>query len=120
MMTLIPDMPEDVVAVSATGTITAEDYERVLIPAVDQAHQKFQKLKFLYYIGDEYTGFTAHAMWDDAKVGLKHLRHFSKVAVVSDSEFVRGAMKVVAFMMPYEVKLFSNAELDAATQWITQ
>ena len=118
MMTLIPGMSEDVVAVSASGTITAEDYERVLMPAVDQAHQKFQKLKLLYYVGDTYTGFTAHAMWDDAKVGFKHLTHFSKVAVVSDSEFVRGAMKVVAFMMPCEVKLFSNAELDTAKRWI--
>jgi hypothetical protein len=35
MLTLIADLPKDVVGVEAHGKVTADDYERVLIPAVD-------------------------------------------------------------------------------------
>ena len=40
MLTLIEDLPQDVVGVEAHGKVTAEDYERVLVPAVDAARAR--------------------------------------------------------------------------------
>ena len=117
MITLIPDMPPGVVAVRATGHITGSDYENVLIPAVDSAHQEHGKIKFLFHVDEGFESFTAAAVWDDAKVGLKHLTHFAKCAVVTDSDWLRGLMKATAFLAPCEVRIFPNAELEAAFQW---
>jgi len=36
-------------------------------------------------------------MWDDAKLGLKHLASWEKAVVVSDVERVRAAVKVFGF-----------------------
>lgn len=33
------------------------------------------KRKFLYHLGDAFTGFDAKAIWEDTKVGLKHFTH---------------------------------------------
>ena len=37
MITLIDGFPDDVVAVCGDGQVTAQDYDKVLIPAVEDA-----------------------------------------------------------------------------------
>ena len=119
MLELIEGMPENVVAIRASGDVTAEDYETVLVPAVEARLKKSDKIRFLYELGPEMSGFTAGAMWQDAKVGMSHLLSFEKIAVVTDHAWVTNAVRAFAFMMPCPVKVFSTAERDAARSWIT-
>ena len=120
MIELMQDVPENVVAMTAKGKVTGADYENVIIPAVEAKLKDYDKIRLLYQIGPEYTGYEAEAMWDDAKVGMKHLTHFEKVAVVTDDKWLIRAVKAFGFMIPGEVRLFGNAELSAATAWISQ
>lgn len=118
MIEKIPGLPANVLGFSAKGRITADDYETVIIPEVEArfAHQK--KVRLLYHIGEEAEGFEAAAMWDDTKLGLKHITGWEKVAVVTDIEWMRGTMKLFAFAMPGEIRLFHNSELAHAVRWI--
>ncbi len=117
MLEVIPNLPNRVVGVTASGQVTAQDYESVLVPAVESAIKKMDGVRFLYHLGPAFTGFTAGAMWDDMKLGLGHLRTWQRVAVVTDLGWVQSAVRLFAFAMPCPVKLFSNAELTAAEQW---
>ncbi len=118
MLQIIPDLPEQVVGVRASGQVTAEDYESVVIPAVEAALLKFDSIRFLYHLGPAFTGFTAGAMWDDMKLGLGHLRNWKRVAVVTDHKWVEGALRLLSFAMPCPVKLFPDAELPEAKHWV--
>ncbi len=120
MLKLIQDMPDNVVAVSADGKVTGEDYEKVLIPAIEEKLKKHDKIRMLYMLGPEYAGFTADAVWDDAKVGIRHMTAFEKVAVVSDVNWIVHATKFFSFMMPCQVKVFGNDKLDEAKGWIRE
>lgn len=84
MLQVIPNLPEQVVGVTAAGQVTADDFAFVVVPAVQAALRKFDSIRFLYHLGPAFTGFTAGAMWDDMKVGLGHLRSWKRVAVVTD------------------------------------
>jgi hypothetical protein len=57
-------------------------------------------------------------MWDDMKVGLHHITAWKKIAVVSDVGWVRSATKAMGFVMPAQVKVFTNEQLDEAREWI--
>jgi hypothetical protein len=114
----VPDT--NILLVTAKGKITDDDYEDVLIPAIESTLQKFDKVRILVQLGEEYDGFEAEAMWDDTKVGLKNFTHFEKCAIVSDLKWLRRSIKAFGFLIPGEVKLFSNEELAAATGWIKQ
>jgi len=118
MIQSIPDLPDNVVAVTATGEITAADYENIIMPAVDLAHEKHGKIRMLYQVESDMCDYTAGAMWDDAKVGLKHFTHFEKIAVVTDNSLISGGVKTFAFLMPGEVRIFSHSELEEAKSWI--
>jgi hypothetical protein len=120
MIEIIQGMPENIVAVSASGKVTGEDYDKVLIPAIEDKLKKHGKIRVLYVLGPDVTGFTAEAMWDDAKIGIKHLTAYEKVAVVSDVGWVVGAVKFFSFIIPCPVKIFGNDKLSEAKTWISE
>ena len=119
MVERIPDLPPNVLGFTAKGTITAHDYESVIIPAVEALFSHEKKVRFLYHLGEEFSGFEAAAMWDDAKLGLKHLAGWERMALVSDIEWIRAAVKIFAIAMPGHVRVFHNRELAEATRWVT-
>ncbi|MCG6887097.1 MAG: STAS/SEC14 domain-containing protein [Proteobacteria bacterium] len=119
MLELIEDMPGNVLAIKASGEVTAEDYETIMVPAVEARLKQFDKVRMLYELGPEMNGFTAGAMWQDAKVGMSHLLSFEKIAVVTDHAWVANGVRAFAFMIPCPVKIFSTAERDAAKNWIS-
>ena len=118
MIERIEDLPDNVLGFSAKGTITAEDYESIIMPAVEAQLQRQPKIRFLYVLGQDFEGFEAAAMWDDAKLGLKHLSDWERIAVVTDVEWIRAALLVLCFTMADHIHVFANAELDAAKAWI--
>jgi hypothetical protein len=119
MIERITDLPDNVLGFTARGKVTAKDYETVLVPAVEEAIAARHKIRFLYHLGPELSGFEAGALWDDAKVGLKHPTSWERVAIVTDTEWIRVATKVFGFAIPGEVRVFGNAEMPAAREWLS-
>lgn len=118
MMNLLSNLPDNVVGIRASGQIDAKDYEMVLIPAVDLALKKHKRIRVLYQLAPDFEGFTAGAMWDDSKLGIAHLKAWERIAVVTDTRWVANATQMFAFLMPGQVKVFSNEEQSAAEKWI--
>lgn len=120
MLNRIEGLPDNVVAFSASGQVTGEDYENALMPALGAAHEQHDKIRLLFELGEEFEGYEGEAAWDDAKVGLKYFTAFDKAAVVSDNHRVVRAVKTFGFMMPGEIRLFANSDLEAAKSWVTE
>lgn len=118
MFKLMNDLPDDIVGVTAEGKITGEDYEKILIPTVEEKLKYLDGIKLIYNLSDSYTGYEFEAVIDDTKFGLKHLASFKKIAFVSDHEFMNSALRLFGYMIPCEVKIFSNSELSDAKDWV--
>jgi len=120
LLELIPNLPDHVVGVVASGQVTAGDYEAVLIPAIESVLARKGRIRTLYHVGPAFTGFTSGAMWDDMKLGVAHWQAWDKVAVVTDVDWIAGATRLFGFAMPCPVKVFANNEIAEATQWIAE
>lgn len=118
MIEPIRGLPDNVLGFTAKGAISAADYETVIMPAVEAAILKQATVRLLYYLGGEFSGFEAAAMWKDMKIGLKHLTAWEKIAVVTDVEWVRAAVKAFGFLLHGHVRLFQNSELNVAREWV--
>ena len=112
--------PDDVAAFQAEGVITRDDYQETLIPVLEEKISAQGQVKLLYWCGEEFKGFSAGAMWDDARFGLTHWGDFSKIAVVSDIEWVRQSAKLFAPLMRAPVQVFHNADIEDAKSWIAE
>jgi hypothetical protein len=120
MIEKISNLPDSVLGFTAKGTVTAKDYESVIIPAVEALFSRRSRVRFLYHLGKDFSGFEAAAMWDDAKLGLKHLTGWERIAVVSDIDWIRTAVRVFALAMPGQIRVFHNSELTEAVRWISE
>lgn len=120
MIEQMQGLPAGTVGFRAIGQVTSEDYERIVVPDVEAAFALNRKLRLIYYIGDDFTGFEAGAMWDDAKLGMRHLSSWDRVALVTDVAWLRMTATAMGFAVPAEFRLFGNAELEKAKAWISE
>ena len=120
MITSITGLPDNVLGFTAHGEVTAEDYRSVLIPAVEAKLSKVDQVRMLYVLGEGFEGITSAAAWEDTKVGLKHLTQLNRIAVVSSVDWINTSIKAFGFMMPCEVRVFENSDLQDAITWISE
>lgn len=120
MIELIPDLPSGVVGIEAKGEVTGEDYDQVLIPAVEGALETNDKIRLFYVLGAEFDGYSAAAMWDDAKVGMSHYFSWERMALVTDHDAYRRLVKGFGFMLPAKVRVFDLAQLEEAKAWVAE
>lgn len=120
MLTLMTDLSGASLGFSATETVTAQDYEEMLIPIVQDRMDGYGKVRLLVHFGEQFEGYSLGAAWDDAKFGLMHLGDFEKLAIVSDIAWLRSAVKVIAPFVRYPVNVFHDSALEAAKQWVSE
>jgi hypothetical protein len=120
MLTRIMDMPDNVLGISASGTVTVDDYQTVLIPALEEKLGRMKKLRLLYVLGDTFDTYTGAASWEDTKFGLKHFTHLSRIAVVTNVDWIRNSFKVFGFVLPGDTRVFKTDEEQAARKWISE
>jgi hypothetical protein len=120
MLEVLTDLPEQVLGLRAKGEITADDYRGVLVPSVERKLAKHEKLRLLYILGDEFTGFSAGAAWEDAKVGMRHFTSFERVAVVSDVDWIRSMIRAFGFVLPGEVRVYDGDDAGHARSWVCE
>jgi hypothetical protein len=120
MIEQIRDLPPGVVGFIAHGEVTAGDYERVIVPDLEAMFALRDKVRLLYHFAEDFTGFETRAMWDDAKLGLRHFSGFERVAVVSDVGWLNHAIPAVSAIMPGVYRAFPNAQLAEARAWLLE
>ncbi len=118
MIEALAGFPTNVLGFSGTGHITRQDYETVVIPAVEEAFKRHGTLRTYFQIDHDFEGFGPGAMWEDFKVGMEHFTHWERIAVVTDVDWIRNAVKGFGFLMPGEVRVFSLTDADKARAWI--
>jgi hypothetical protein len=111
---VLDDLPANVLGVEASGRLTDQDYEAVLVPAVRDKRRAHDRLRFLYLLGDDFDGWTMGAMWEDAKLGLKDPKTWEKIAIVTGTDWLTHVVKGFGWMIPGEARAFQLDELDAA------
>jgi hypothetical protein len=118
MFRAIPNLPAGVVGYAAVGKITADDYNKVLIPEIEARLAKGGKLRFLYVLGPDFDGYEMGAMVDDTTFGFRHFFDFEKIAFVSDHAALRSMVHAFGMMMPGEIRSFAMSDLDKAKDWL--
>ncbi|WP_421725067.1 STAS/SEC14 domain-containing protein [Bauldia sp.] len=120
MITEIKDLPGHALGFSLEGTITADDYHKVLIPAAETALKAGGKLRVLIVGGKDFKGYSPGAMWDDTGFGFRHFFDFERIAFVTDHETYATMLRAFGFVMPAMIRVFPLADLEAAKVWLAE
>jgi len=118
MIEALRDFPDNIIAVASKGHVTRNDYETVLVPIVEKAIVRHDKIRLYYQIGSDFDGIDPGAVWEDFKVGVEHLLRWERIAVVTDVDWIRHTMRAFGFLIPCEMKIFPTSEAAKARDWI--
>ena len=116
MIELLTGLPDGVIGFEGNGKIHADDYKNVLVPAVEQATADGHKVRIVL-VFPTWDGLSGGAAWQDLKMGVEHLTHWMKIALVTDVEWMEHLTHMFGWMTPGELRHFPLAERDAAIAW---
>ena len=118
----ILDSPENVFAIEVVGKLEKDDYEKVLVPAVQKMIDGPGEIRAVFVFGDRYEGLTAGATWADLKLYVGELLHrelskWKRCAIVTDLDWLRHSIAMFHWMMPGEVEVFAPSKVQEAIAW---
>ena len=117
MIDILPSPAGNLVKLRVIGQLTKQDYDR-LVPVLETHIKQHGKLK-LYCEMENIQIPTLSALWQDIKFDFKHYKDFTHVAIIGEPEWMAALTKLVAPLVPAEVRVFERGEQDAAMLWLT-
>ena len=118
MIELIDNLPENILAIRATGLVTSDDYQNIVTPAVKTRRAAHDTLRLLFHIPPAFRKFTTTALWDDAHIGLHRLHGFERVAIVTDIDWLQTLANGIQPLESAEIRVFAQSGFDEARDWI--
>jgi hypothetical protein len=115
VITALTDLPAGVIGFEITGKLEAQDYSKVLQPAIDRASSSGD-VRIVIVIRD-FQGMSGGAFWQDMEMGTHNWHKWKKIALVSDIDWMVHVAGLLGWMSPGELKTFPLAERAAAAAW---
>jgi hypothetical protein len=117
----IADMPRGSLGFRATGTITRDEYHDALLAPIDAALERGERINLLIELGPDF-GLDLGALWEDLKaggsVGLEHRSSWSRMAIVTDKDWIRHGVSGLGWLSPGELRVFEPGAVAEARAWV--
>jgi len=119
MFEILNETKADLLAIKASGTLTAQDYEQTLLPKLEQLFERNDRLKLFVQFSDDFAGWASTAAaWDDMQIGLEHANDFEKFAIVGGPQWVGIGAKLFSMFVHGQIKLFPQEAKSSAISWL--
>ena len=119
MIQQLTDVPANMVAFKASGEVTKEDFENIVLPAVKKLVDATGELNYMLVLETSVKNFTAGAWMKDALLGIQNLTKWNRAAIITDSEGIKTFTDIFSKLMIGEFKGYSHSEQAAAVQWVS-
>jgi hypothetical protein len=120
MLRQIDDMPAGTIGFEAIGEVEDDDWEHAVEPVLRNEISAGGKVRLLYLLGPQSRTVEGDAMTADTGFRARHASSFERVAVVSDEDWMRPALRALSVLMPGKAKGFRVTELADAKAWLSQ
>lgn len=120
MLQFINDLPAHVVGIRATGEVTKDDINTVLLPRLDELAERAGEINYILVLQTDVQNFTAAAWYEDLKAGIKHFTKWNKIAIVTGQKLVEKFTDLFSISIPGEAKGYKISELDDAVKWVSE
>ena len=120
MLRRITDMPAGTIGFEAVGEVEDDDCEEAVEPVLRREIAGGRKVRLLYLLGAKARDVERDAMTADTGFRARHATSFDRVAVVSDEDWMRPAVRALSVLLPGRAKAFPVHDLEAAKAWLAE
>jgi hypothetical protein len=118
MLKQMPDMPAGTLGFEAIGEVDDDDFEDTVEPVLRREIAAGRAIRMLYLLGPELREYEGDALADEVKFAARHAGSYERVAVVSDQDWLRPALRVLSALVPGQLRAFPLGELPQAKEWV--
>lgn len=120
MIEKINDVPDNMVAFRAMGSVSQHDFTNLVIPEVEKLVSRTGKLNYMLVLDTSPKEFTVGAWLQDAFLGIKNITKWNRAAIITDSEGIQKFTDVFSALMPGDFRGFNKADIDRAIDWVSE
>ena len=120
MLRKMHDMPPGTIGFEAIGEVDDDDWERAVESELKRDIAAGEKVRLLYLLGPEADDVEGDAMKAETGFRLRHAKSFERVAVVSDENWMKPALRAMSVLMPGSTRGFAVHDLPAAKSWLAE
>ncbi len=113
-------MPPGTIGFEAVGEVEDDDWEETVEPVLRQEIAAGRNVRLLYLIGTAAREVEGDAMSADTGFRVRHATSYERVAVVSDEDWIRPALRALSFLLPGKAQGFRVRDLAKAKAWLTE
>ena len=107
---------EFMLTLSVNGKLKHSDYD-IIVPMLESAIAGVNQPEIKALVDmRKFDGWELRAAWDDLKLGLKHGKEFTKIAMIGNKKWEEYAAKVGSWFIAGDIKYFED-EADACN-WL--
>ena len=107
---------EFLLSLKVVGKLTHDDYQ-IITPMIESAIAGVEEPRINLFIDcSEFDGWELRAAWDDLKLGIKHNKAFSKIALYGKQKWQKRITKVGSWFISGDMKFFENS--NEAIDWL--
>lgn len=119
MVELLSDFPPYVAAYKASGAISKEEYEQVVMARVDEVADEYGKINFVVLLETGMENYSIGAFIDYIKVSFEHFTKWNRMAIVTDEQWVRRAYNVLSYLVHGEIRTYQLNDFEVAKEWVS-
>lgn len=117
MISLIVNLPTDLLGFIATHEVSREEYEQVVVPALYKQLNQHGALNCLAVVDTTPGRFTAGEWWPAALAEAGKMGRWRHFAIVTDSERVGRLLDMFRETIPAELRGFGPRQIEEAIKW---
>jgi len=118
MLRRMTEMPTGTIGFEAVGEVEDDDWEETVEPVLRQEIAEGRNVRLLYLIGAGAREVEGDAISAEAGFRVRHATSYERVAVVSDEDWVRPALRALSFLLPGKARGFRVRDLAEAKAWL--
>ena len=119
MLKQMRDMPMGTVGFEAHGEVEDDDFEHAVEPVLRAEIAAGRKIRLLYLLGPGMKEYEGDTLGKEMKFAARHPTAYERVAVVSDEDWLRPALRVLSVLVPGQLRAFPVAQLAEARDWLS-
>lgn len=110
------DPESNVIELTVDGRVSRDELDDVAT-RLEAAIAKHGSVRLLEHV-QSFGGMDPSVYWEDLKFSLRHLRDFSRCAVVADQTWVEWITKSAAPFVKCDLRHFKPDQIEQARQWL--
>ena len=119
MVQLLDGFPPHVAAYEASGVVSKEEYEQVVMARVDKVAADYEQINFLVLLKTDMSNYSIGAFLDYVKISFEHFSRWNRMAIVTDEQWLRIAYRALSPLVHGEIRGYKTADFEEAKKWVS-